>query len=100
MAEWADIDVSQFTDVTVKGANPVTEEARADYFDALFYSAAVVGVNTSAFLEAGIVGRPVFAISLPEYRDNQDGTLHFRYLTDVAGGLVHVSRSLDEHVAQ
>jgi len=98
--EWRRVDVSGLTDVAVRSANPVTEDARADYFDALFHSSAVVGLNTSAFLEAGIVGRPVLAIVPPEYRDNQEGTLHFRYLTDVSGGLVRVSRSLDEHVGQ
>ena len=33
--------------------------ARADYFDSLYHSAVVVGLNTSAFIEAGILGRPV-----------------------------------------
>jgi hypothetical protein len=98
--EWRTVDVTTLPDVAVRSANPVTEHARADYFDALFYSAAVVGLNTSAFLEAGIVGRPVLAILPSEYHDNQEGTLHFRYLTDVSGGLVRVSRSLEEHEAQ
>ena len=38
---------------------------------------------------------------LPEISsDNQEGTLHFRYLLNVGGGLVQVARSLEEHVAQ
>jgi hypothetical protein len=94
------VDWSKFGDVAVWGGNPVTEQARADYYDSLFHSAAVVGLNTSAFLEAGIVGRPVLAILPPEYEDNQEGTLHFRYLTDVAGGLLRISRTFDEHEAQ
>ena len=100
MDEWRHVDVRTLKDVAVRSANPVTEDARADYFDALFYSSAVAGLNTSAFLEAGIVGRPVLAIVPAEYHDNQEGTLHFRYLTDVSGGLVRVSRSLDEHAVQ
>jgi len=100
MDEWRDVDVSSFGAVAVHGGNPVTEQARADYFDALFHSAVVVGLNTSAFLEAGIVGRPTLAILPPEYHDNQEGTLHFRYLMDVSGGLVRVSRSLPEHLSQ
>jgi hypothetical protein len=100
MDEFNGVDLSRFGDVALLGGNPVTERARVDYFDSLFHSAAVVGLNTSAFLEAGIVGRPVLAILPPEYEDNQEGTLHFRYLTDVAGGLVRVSRTLDHHIAQ
>jgi hypothetical protein len=33
-----------------------------------------------------------------EFRSNQEGTLHFHYLID--GGLLTVSRSLDEHCTQ
>ena len=52
-------------------------------------AAAVVGLVTSAFLEAAIVGRPVLTFTLPEYRMHQDEMIHFRYLTTVAGGLLH-----------
>jgi hypothetical protein len=100
MAQWRPVDLTGFPNVALWGGNPVTEAARADYFDALYHSAAVVGLNTSAFLEAGIVGRPVLAILPDEFRDNQEGTLHFHYLTDVEGGLLRVSRTLDEHEAQ
>jgi hypothetical protein len=100
MGEWDNVDLSQYRDVALYGGNPVTDQARADYYDSLFHSAVVVGLNTSAFLEAGIVGRPVLAILPPEYQDNQEGTLHFRYLTDVEGGLLRVSRTFDEHEAQ
>jgi hypothetical protein len=99
-AEWDAIDVSMLDGVSVRGDNPVTEQARHDYFDALYHSAAVVGLNTSAFLEAAIAGRPVLAIVTPEFADNQEGTIHFHYLTTAGGGLLRIGRSLDEHVAQ
>jgi hypothetical protein len=100
MDEWRNVDVGRFVNVVVRGGNPVTDQSRDDYFDALFHSSAVIGLNTSAFLEAGIVGRPVLAILPPEYHENQEGTLHFRYLTDVSDGLLQASRSLDEHLPQ
>ena len=65
----------------------------------MFYSAAVVGINTSAQLEAGIVGRPVLTIRSPEFAHSQDGTLHFRYLVG-EGGPVRAADTLDAHVAQ
>ena len=98
-AEWESEDLSALPGVAVWGGNPVTEQARHDYFDALFHSAAVVGLNTSAFLEAGIAGRAVLAILPPEFSDNQEGTIHFHYLTTAGGGLLRTSRSLDSHVA-
>ena len=58
------------------------------------------GINTSAFIEAAAVGKPVHTVLLPEVsRDNQEGTLHFRYLLNVNGGLLRAARSLEEHVA-
>ena len=100
MKEWADIDLSQWERVALWGGNPVDAETRDDYFDSLRHSAAVVGLNTSAFIEAAIVGRPVYTVLLPEFRENQEGTLHFHYLLTVAGGLLNASRTLDEHAVQ
>lgn len=97
--EWKGHDIASLA-VAFHGANPIDTAARHDYFDALFYSAAVVGLNTSAFLEAGIVGRPVLAVLPKAYWKSQEGTLHFRYLTEIGGGLLRTSRSLDEHLPQ
>jgi hypothetical protein len=96
--EWDDVDWRATAGVALWGGNPVDDQSRADYFDSLHYSSAVVGLNTSAFIEAGIAQRPVLAILPSEFRGSQEGTLHFRYLID--GGLLTVSRSLDEHEAQ
>jgi hypothetical protein len=100
MKEWESIDITAHRGVALWGGNPVDTENRADYFDSLYYSAAVVGLNTSAFIEGGIVGRQVYSLLLPEYHDNQEGTIHFHYLLEDAGGLLHISRSFDEHAAQ
>jgi hypothetical protein len=86
--------------VVVWGSNPVDPEGRADYFDSMYHASAVVGLNTSALVEAAIVDRPVFTLLLPEFRDNQEGTFHFHHLMTVGDGFLNVSRSLDEHVAQ
>ena len=101
MEEWASTELTGFTDVVLYGAHPIDAESKNDYFDSMHYAAAVVGLNTSAFIEAGCVDRPVFTVLLPEFSDrNQEGTLHFRYLMEVNGGLLHVARSFDEHRGQ
>jgi hypothetical protein len=82
------------------GANPVDTEARADYYDSMYHSVAVVGVNTSALIESGIVGRPVFSVLADDFAGQQDGTLHFQHLKNVEGGLLRTATSLAEHVAQ
>ena len=96
--EWDSVDWRRIPNVALWGDNPIDEEARSDYYDSLHYSAAVVGLNTSAFIEAGIVGRPVMTILPDEFHASQEGTLHFHYLID--GGLLTTARSLDEHVQQ
>ena len=98
--EWRDVTLSPFEGVSLWGANPVDAQARADYFDSLHYARAVVGLNTSALIEAAIVDRPVHTILDPEYWQNQTGTLHFQYLTDPGFGFLRVARDLDQHVTQ
>ena len=99
-AEWNNIDLSSFAHVAIYGSNPVDEASKDDYFESLFYSSAVVGLNTSAFLEGAIVGRPVHTILLPEFHENQEGVLHFHYLLSVGGGVLRAGRSFEEHHAQ
>jgi len=82
------------------GSNPIDDERRADYFDSMYHSAAVIGLNTSALVEAAIVDRPVFTILAPEFHENQEGTFHFQYLMTVGNGFLNAARTLDEHAAQ
>ena len=86
MSEWNAVDLSPFEHVALYGSNPVDDASKDDYFESLFYSRAVVGLNTSAFLEGAVVGRPAHTILLPEFHENQEGTLHFHYLSTVGGG--------------
>jgi hypothetical protein len=71
------------------------------FYDALYHSAAVIALNTSAALEAAIVGRPVFTILAGSgAADGQSTTLHFHYLLRQNGGCVRCASSLEEHRAQ
>jgi hypothetical protein len=79
-------------------ALPMTPEDHATYHDSLFFSSAVVGINTSAMIEAAIVGRPVLTVRHEGVA--QDETVHFAYLTREQGGSVEVADSMDAHLAQ
>jgi hypothetical protein len=98
--EWEGIDLTPFPEVVLWGSDPLDADARADYFDTLYHSAVVAGLNTSAFIEAGILGRPVHTILLPEWYESQMGTVHFRYLFEAGGGLLTSAASFDEHLDQ
>jgi hypothetical protein len=94
---WKAFEVS---DSRVAVALPRAMNADPTLFDTVHHSAAVVGLNTSAQLEAGILGRPVLTILVPEFADGQQGTLHFSYLLKEHGGFVDVAADFDTHRRQ
>ena len=70
------------------------------FWYSLLASSAVVGINTSAMIEAAVVRRPVFSIRDPAFAHSQQQTLHFAYLSAAAGGFTTVADNLTEHVGQ
>jgi hypothetical protein len=100
---WQRIDDLQLENVVVwprGGANPVDAMSKNGFFDSMYHSAGAVGINTSAQIECGVVGRPVFSVRTPEYHGTQEGTLHFQYLTSEGGGLLRLADDFDTHVRQ
>jgi hypothetical protein len=99
---WERADLSELGPVAIWPRGPynaVAEATRTGYYDSMFHSAAVVGLNTSAMLESAIVGRPVCSLT-GDFGATQEGTLHFHHLLPENGGFLRVSRTFDEHVAQ
>ncbi len=94
------LDDPQFAVWPRGGEFPLADEARSNYFDSIFHSAAVVGINTSAQIESAIVGRPVHTILAEEFSQTQGGTLHFRYLADEEFGHLRSARTLDAHARE
>ena len=102
-AAWETTDLLVLEDVAVwpnRAYNPVEEDSRNGFFDSLYHSAAVVGINTSAMIEAAILGRPVLSMQTQEFAGTQEGTLHFHYLLPENGGFLRVASTLDEHIEQ
>jgi hypothetical protein len=98
--DWRELDEPGAVVWPRNPAFPLGEQTRADYFDSIHHSAAVVGINTSALIESAIAGRPVHTVLADEFRQTQQGTLHFHYLVDSEFGHVRAARTLDEHAAQ
>jgi hypothetical protein len=101
--QWRAFDAAAHDNVAVWppiGTTPNDPDFRRDFFDSLYHSAAVVGINTSAQIEAAIVGRPVLTIHSAEFAHAQEGTLHFQHLVGGSTGFVRESRSLPEHITQ
>jgi hypothetical protein len=98
---WSEVDLSQFENAAIwprGGDMPLFEGSKTDYFDSLFHSAAVVAINTTGIIEAGIVGRASFTLLAPDFAATQGGTLHFSYLT--SPGFLRTAATFDEHHAQ
>ena len=101
--QWRNVDLKDCGPAVVwppAGATPSDAESRADYFNSIVHSAAVVGINTTAEIESAIVGRSVFTILADDFKATQEGTLHFEHLRSANGGVLHVARTFTEHVAQ
>ena len=82
------------------GGPPVDEQTREDYFESLYYSAAVVGITTTAFLDAAVVGRPVMSFHANDLVPEHEASLHFQYLMDAERGLLTMADSLEDHARQ
>lgn len=83
-----------------RGYNPIDAGNRTDFFDSIYHSAAVVGINTSAMIEAAIIGRPVFSLLAAEFTGTQEGSIHFHHLLPENGGCVRIASTVEEHVHQ
>jgi hypothetical protein len=102
-AIWAQHGLGEFPNVTVwprVGEDPTDGERRSGLYDSIHHSAAVVGANTTALIDAAIVGRRTYSILLPELKGAQEQTLHFHYLLPENGGALIVAGSLEEHLGQ
>jgi hypothetical protein len=88
-----------FDDPQAVVMNSVMQNADQVLWDTVYHSAAVVGLNTSAEIEAAIVGRPVYTLLDPQ-AEGQKGTLHFHYLLREQGGHVYFSDTFEAHCAQ
>jgi hypothetical protein len=97
--QWTNVDLSAFGRVAL-WAEKETLNADQGLYDSLYHSGASVGLNTSAMIEAGILGKPVLTLVTEEFAGGQEETLHFHYLRASNGGLLTEARSFDEHVQQ
>lgn len=107
LSHWSEADLSDLGGVAVwPRVRPerwfANEQAQADKLNAFFFCAGAMGLNTTAMIEVGAVGKPVFTIRDRAFANTQGGTMHFRHLLegDDAPGLVEVADDLAEHVDQ
>ena len=98
-AQWVNSDVSEHGNAVVwprEGEQPVRVASKQGFYDSIHHSLSVVGINTSAQIEAAIVGRTVHTVLDRDFAHAHEGTLHFRHLLVENGGLLYVAGDLPE----
>jgi hypothetical protein len=105
VAQWADAierqDAGQRADYTLFPrvlSHPTSDEQKSSFLNTLLHADAIVGLNTSAMIEATILGRPVLTFRGHAAEKTQSANLHFRHLAE--SGCVRVAKDRAEHVAQ
>ena len=100
LTQWRCAELGGFAHVA-QWTGAETMNADQGLYDSLFHAQAVVGLNTSAMIEAGILGKPVHTILTGgEFTGGQEQTLHFHYLRASNGGLLYESDGLEAHLSQ
>ncbi|GJQ35136.1 MAG: hypothetical protein JETCAE01_11460 [Anaerolineaceae bacterium] len=74
------------------GELPDTEQKRLMFYNSIHYSIAVVGVNTTAFLESSALDRPCITIISKEYGETQQ-LVHFHHLEE--GGFLEKAKDAE-----
>jgi len=97
-ASWQSFDLSDLGSVGV--SLDASRGSDQELFDSLYHAHTAVGLNTSAMLEAAIVGRSVHTLLIPGFDEGQVGTIHFHYLVEAYGGLATLARDFREHHRQ
>jgi hypothetical protein len=69
-------------------------EAKQLYYDTIYHSQAVVGVNTSAFLEAAILDKPCITVLSEQSKAKQTELGHFQHL--INGEFLEITTSYQE----
>jgi hypothetical protein len=75
------------------GEFPDTEEKRRMFYNSIYHSIAVVGVNTTAFLEAAALDKPCITI-IDEVSSETQQLPHFHHLADA--GFLETAHNTDE----
>jgi hypothetical protein len=101
--QWQSVDFSPYGDIVVwppDGEYAITKSAKRNFYDSVYHSIAVVGVNITAIIESAIIGRCGLSVLASEFNESQSNTIHFSYLKQENGGFLYLAKDLDEHIAQ
>lgn len=91
---WDGVEIPHVKIWPQNGDWPDTNQARQDLFHSLYHSVAVVGINTTAMLEANVINRPCLTLMTKEFESSQTGRAHFQQL--LRGGFLETANDLGQ----
>jgi hypothetical protein len=97
-AQWKTASFDKVTIYPKQGEFVTSKDAEVRFFNSIYFSEAVVGVNSSSMIEAKILNKPVFTVEDHLMKRGQGQTLHFSYLKDL--GFVTSARDFENHFKQ
>lgn len=87
---WDGVEIPDVRIWPRNGDWPDTDETRQTLFNTLYYSMAVVGINTTAMIEASVLNRPSMTLMTKEFEASQNGRAHFRQM--LKGGFLETAK--------
>lgn len=91
---WDGVEIPKVRIWPREGEWPDTDQARQGLFDTIYHSAAVIGINTTAMIEASVINRPCITLMTKEFESSQTGRAHFQQM--LKGGFLEVVRNFSE----
>ncbi|TSC96845.1 MAG: hypothetical protein Athens071426_318 [Parcubacteria group bacterium Athens0714_26] len=91
---YKDMDLKKVIVLPKEGALPDEDSSLQLFYDTLYNSTVIIGVNTSGSIDAMIAGKPCVALIVPEYQKSHSDTLHFRQLLD--RNILYLIKNVDE----
>jgi hypothetical protein len=70
------------------------EDGKDLFFSSLYYSKCIIGINTTAMIEATIVDKPCLTIMSTRFKTTQMDSHHFHHLRD--GKFLHITNTFEE----
>jgi hypothetical protein len=91
---WKDFKAENVVVWPAEGETTDIAATQQNYFHSMFFSRAVVGVNTTAMIEAAVVDKPCVTILTERYQSTQTGRGHFQHL--LKADFLEVARGFSE----
>ncbi|MEK7503321.1 MAG: hypothetical protein AAB556_02675 [Patescibacteria group bacterium] len=91
---YKDFEIQGVEILPKNGEMPKTKESFQDFYNMLYYSFAVVSINTSGMVDAILAGKPVISLERKEFEKTQTLAQHYRHMRE--SNALYVAKTSEE----